>query len=1116
MRDKVLSIVVPVYNVQGYLNDCIDSLIQQNIDSELYEIILINDGSKDKSGSIMDFYSDIYDNIRAFHFENGGLGAARNKGIDLARGKYVAFLDSDDFVPKKAYGTLIESCIYNNAEIVTSPVERFENGKYTRSGLHKKVDFTQKMGTTLSETPSLLYDTTSTNKIYNLEFLRKNNLYFPEDIVYEDIYFTLRAYAKANIINVIESVTYIWRIRTGESISISQDRFNIQSFKDRINTCFDTLLFLHENVEMNIANEFEKRIIVFDLPLFFPDYLNASKKYTAEFVSITKEFLEKLNKKIINCCDYRKQVIYEAINRNDLDTVHNYSLDHVKTMKLEYNDNNIEVFDEFLNKDYLRLIDFSNSELLKTKVTNVSIKEQKLKILTNVFSDILSNVDYENVSAFIFNDAKEQEIEINNISIGSYELSIDLKQIDEFSDSGLNKIKLKYQRGNIVSEKILREPGSLKTKTTLLQKDEKFSYRVNYTFGWELFIEKEPINNIFNNVNITKNKLVIDAVKIDESSVFKLKNGREKDILGYVISNQIVFDLNEIEHSNRLYELTILKNGLTAYNNKFIKMPKYFKYFKTNNNYEYIQRVYSNHSISVNKKGKHTKVKSIKANNGKLIINYIPPYEDGNQKIESKLILKSINGKVTKQFEARRIQENCYEAIINLETNNIGEFLTYGTYLFSVDYYIDGILQPESLLLNEMKYVEFPFEFSYKNRTYQFISKNGHLIYLQKRQILGKWEDTSQKRHKIYKYLYPLFRLLPKNHKKIVYYSYWGDQVACSPKAIYDTVERLGKNYKNVWLLNDINTPIDGNAIKVKKNSLKYWYHLATAKYFVQNTNMPLWYEKRRGQMELQTFHGTFMKTMGFDTPEFKFETRQHKHDEFQKKVNNWDYVSVPSTFMKDKAQSAFNTNVKPIKSGFPRNDKIFEALNYTEKIKGKLNIPQNKKVILYAPTWRESKSSDINMDINYMQKKLSNDFILLIRAHYMVSNNMNIRENYPFAINVSNYSSIEELYAISDVLITDYSSVMFDYAYLKRPMIFYSYDLEKYIHGERGVYLDYENVVPGPVVRTTKEIVKYLYKFNSLESIYFEKYEKFYNEFCQFGRNGKSSKIVTKELLGS
>ncbi|MDW5472574.1 CDP-glycerol glycerophosphotransferase family protein [Staphylococcus equorum] len=366
----------------------------------------------------------------------------------------------------------------------------------------------------------------------------------------------------------------------------------------------------------------------------------------------------------------------------------------------------------------------------------------------------------------------------------------------------------------------------------------------------------------------------------------------------------------------------------------------------------------------------------------------------------------------------------------------------------------------------------------------------------------------------IYKYLYPIFRLLPKNSKKIVYYSYWGDQVSCSPKAIYESMQKNYKDYKNIWMLNDINIPIEGNSAKVKMNSLKYWYHLATAKYFVQNTNMPIWYKKRNGQREVQTFHGTFMKTMGFDTPELKFETRQHKIDEFQKKVDNWDYVSIPSSYMEDKARSAFNTNVKSISAGFPRNDMMFKALNQTNEIREKLSIPADKKVVLYAPTWREAKSSDINMDIDYMQKTLGDNFILLIRAHYMVSNNMDIRKNYPFAINVSNYPSVEELYAISDVLITDYSSVMFDYAYLKKPMIFYAYDLEKYLYGERGVYLDYENIVPGPVVKTTQEIIDNLKDYNNFESKYKEKYELFYNEFCQYGRNGDSASKVIEELI--
>lgn len=1113
MKRKLLSIIVPVYNVQGYLHDCIDSLLAQNIDNNLYEIILINDGSSDKSGEIINRYSYMYKNVKAFHFENGGLGAARNQGIKLAQGKYIAFLDSDDFVPKKAYGSLLESADFNNADIVTSPVERFENGKYTRSGLHKKVDFTQKNGTTLEEMPSLLYDTTSTNKIYNLEFLKQKGLHFPEQIVYEDIYFTMRAYAKAKIINVIEDVTYIWRIRNGETVSISQDRFNIQGYKDRINICLDTLSFLRDNTNDYISKEFEKKMVVFDLPLFFPEYQNTDEAYTKEFVELTKEVIKKLDKSLITYCDYRKQVIYEAIKRTDNDLVLNYSQDHTRTMKLK-EENGIKASDEYLKDDYIEKINFNYSDILKTKVTSVDINEDKLHIVTNISSPLLKTIDYKSIEAYIFNENRQIDIPIKNINSSTYEIILDLKEIPDFSDGGLNKIKIKYTKDGLCGEKVLSEPGDKKAKTSLIKKNQGNSYRVNYTFGWELFIEKRNIDTIFNNVDIVGNKMIIDTMKIDQNSVFKLKNYRESAIIGHIVGHQIIFDLNEISQNDRLFELTVLKNGIISYNYEFIRIPKYFKYIEEGNNYEYLLRVYSNHSISINKKGKHSQIESIKHVDGKLIVKYLAPYQDTNQNIISKLILKSTNGKVSKQFSSNKIDDYRYEVTIDLETNNITHFLTYGTYLFSVDYYMGDQLLPESLLRNDSQQVTFPFEFTYKNRKYHFSSQNGHLIYLRKEQILGQWDNTKKKRNNIYKYLYPLFRLLPKNSKKIVYYSYWGDQYGCSPKAIYKQMKQKKQSFKNIWVFNDINMPVDENPIKVKKNSLKYWYHLATAKYFVQNTNMPLDFKKRIGQRELQTFHGTFMKTMGFDTPEFKFETKKNKKVEFQSKVNNWDYVSVPSNYMKDKAQNAFNADVKTINAGFPRNDMIFEALNYTEETKKKLNIPSNKKVILYAPTWREGKSSDINLDIDFMQKILDDQYILLIRAHYMVNSNMDIRKNYPFAMNVSDYPSIEELYTISDVLITDYSSVMFDYAYLKRPMIFYAYDLEKYLHGERGVYLDYEKIVPGPVVRTTKEIVTNLKNLDNHELNYKEAYDSFYNEFCQYGRNGDSANRVIEEFI--
>ena len=527
MEKKLLSIIVPIYNVQGYLHDCIDSLLEQNLDKSLYDIILINDGSIDLSGNIIDRYNEMYENVKVYHYENSGLGATRNKGINLAQSKYIAFLDSDDFVPKKAYESLLESALYNDADIVTSPVERFENNKYSRSGLHKKVDFTSKIGTTLKDTPSLLYDTTSTNKIYNLEFLKLNNLFFPEGIVYEDIYFTMRAFSKAKKINIIETITYIWRIRKGETISISQDRFNIQGYKDRINTCLNTLDFLRKNTDGQISKEFEKKILVFDLPLFFPEYQNTNEVYTKEFIKLTNDALKSLDNNLIKNCDYRKQVIYEAIKRKDINLTLNYSQDHARTMTLK-EDNGLKPEDNYLPDDYMKVIDFNHSEILKTKVNHISSNEKEFRITTNIESNLLEQVNPKHIHAFVFNNTNEIEIPINHVELNTYELVVDLKKIASFNHVGLNKIKIIYEYDNVYYEKILSEPGNGSAKVNT--KIQNINYRINYSFGWELFIEKQKLENVFNNFFIENDNLIINTFKIDKDSIFKLKNYHKQTI----------------------------------------------------------------------------------------------------------------------------------------------------------------------------------------------------------------------------------------------------------------------------------------------------------------------------------------------------------------------------------------------------------------------------------------------------------------------------------------------------------------------------------------------------------------------------------------------------------
>ena len=190
-------------------------------------------------------------------------------------------------------------------------------------------------------------------------------------------------------------------------------------------------------------------------------------------------------------------------------------------------------------------------------------------------------------------------------------------------------------------------------------------------------------------------------------------------------------------------------------------------------------------------------------------------------------------------------------------------------------------------------------------------------------------------------------------------------------------------------------------------------------------------------------------------------------------------------------------------------------------EIKRKLKLPTDKKVILYAPTWRDDEYYDkgkykfsLHMDIKEYQKELGEDYILLLRTHYFISDQLNLDEFDGFAFNVSKYDDIAELYLISDICITDYSSVFFDFANLKRPILFYTYEFEKYRDILRGFYLDIENEVPGPLLSTDEEVIDALKNISFVEEEYREKYDKFYKRFCSLD-DGRASERIVNHVFG-
>ena len=205
---------------------------------------------------------------------------------------------------------------------------------------------------------------------------------------------------------------------------------------------------------------------------------------------------------------------------------------------------------------------------------------------------------------------------------------------------------------------------------------------------------------------------------------------------------------------------------------------------------------------------------------------------------------------------------------------------------------------------------------------------------------------------------------------------------------------------------------------------------------------------------------------------------------------------------------------------GYPRCDILFNKNNEEaiDDIKSRLNIPKDKKIILYAPTWRENQFYNKNafkftteMDFDEMYNQLSDDYILIVKFHYLVKENIDWSKYNDFIIECDADWDIQELYLISDIMITDYSSVMFDYAILKRPIIFFTFDLDDYKNNLRDFYFDMVEEVPGPICKTNEEMIDYIKNFNreDYDNDYGEKYKLFNEKFNQFDDGNASKKVI-------
>ena len=348
---------------------------------------------------------------------------------------------------------------------------------------------------------------------------------------------------------------------------------------------------------------------------------------------------------------------------------------------------------------------------------------------------------------------------------------------------------------------------------------------------------------------------------------------------------------------------------------------------------------------------------------------------------------------------------------------------------------------------------------------------------------------------------------------KTVYCSFDG-RYSDNPRALYRSLSRRGDHDSHVWLYHPKHgAGFPAGVAKVPYGSAAALDALESADLVVANTHLELEWAKKPGATYLQTWHGTPLKRIHYDVL-FAPAGRLARLDA---DVARWDYLLSPNQVSTERLRSAFRFTGQVLETGYPRNDILSSPRRRAvrARVRASLGIDDDTTAVLYAPTWRDDEyfadgapDIELALDVDRFVSELGDGYRLLPRLHYMMTERMAPVQRQGVT-DVSSYPDSQELYLAADVLVTDYSSVMFDFAVTGKPIIHFAYDLERFRDTVRGFYFDLEQVAPGPIVRSTDGVLDALHRLPEVTAAHAQRYAEFRRTFTALEDGHASDRLA-------
>ncbi|GAA2550828.1 hypothetical protein GCM10010435_21200 [Winogradskya consettensis] len=1167
----LLSVVVPAHDIDAYLDECLASIAAQTYHN--LEVVVVDDGSVDGTGAIVDEWAAKDPRFKAVHQSEAGPGKARNVGIAIAQGTFLTFADGDDVVPPYAYEMMMTTLEHSGSDFACGAVRSLTSRGANASHMHTPIFGRTVLRTHVSQRLTLLKDRTVWNKVYRRKFWDEHGLTFPEGVVFEDVPVALTAHAMATAVDVVNVPVYYWRKRESGEKSITQRRTDWETTADRLRAVDRVSRFLGEHHQGEVKQAYDSNVLVDDFAIVLGALPDADPEFQAKFMREVNLFLARVRPGTIESLPPKFAVCWSLIRAGKLAEVIEVLLASRPGMPIETKNEGSRRFADlpFLDDPSAgvpRDLYDMGKPAVRSRVTNVFWRDGKLVIQAYAYIDgTAANSRWTSARIVRLRERKSgrtltlpasprRDPEATATSThpdksydwSGFEVTIDPAQLQ--SGGGWEEGRWQIAVGIIAGTKLRKgrlKLGAHPTRLNLVpQYIDATTQLTPVADGSHILLRVDKVTAKATAITFENETMVIDGLVIGAPpSGGKLRLCRVTDVAETTAAVEFgttkngatpfraVVRLNELfEHAGPpvmpppggpmdrwRIQMTFASGGKQSVHLLSDELDTARS--EIYDRHIFIRRTAAGFLwLCARAQGPVADTAAWSADGTLTLTGDFRPV-DGAPEIKLRM-----RGAAEERSLDVAIDGNRWTAKINpSRVPSWGDAveLRPGLWDLLVSHRAGGSYEVTNLVVANAVRAICPAYSPDEHREFTLELSEGDFVALRAGSVLQVEERGAYARTQLRQKRIATLRRSPLRDA-VLFESFGGRQYSDSPKAMHEELVRRGLPLEAQYL-----TVRDGQAATPETLSTARlggteWYDaLATSRYIVTNSHLPDWFERRPGQIVVQTWHGTPLKRIGFDVTDIRHADRNYLQ-RVEKETPNWTFLVSPNRFSTPILQRAFRYGGEMLESGYPRNDVLFHNDPVATAAIGKrIGLPAGKRVILYAPTWRDDEfygqgryKMSMQLDLAAARRMLGDDHVLLVRRH------PNVVDPIPddgsgFVIDVSTYPDMADLLSVTDVLITDYSSVMFDFANTGRPILLFTYDLEHYRDKLRGFYFDFEREAPGPLLMTSEDVVKTLAEIAVDPGAYADERAAFQARFCDLDDGSATKRVVDRMLeLGS